>query len=138
MRCLNRDIEKILKNSEIVREKKHYDIRKLALQKNCKFDQNLRFFVQAILPYTDTVKIEYTRKVSKCLNCNGHNIFDEVCSIVEKLPMRFYNNKTSIDLSFDHGNVEHKFVLDNFVLRLSKLEKIGFQVLSLNFPEPIY
>ena len=132
MRCLNRDIEKILKNSEIVREKKHYDIRKLALQKNCKFDQNLRFFAQAILPYTDTVKIEYLREALQCLNCNGHNIFDEVCLIVEKLPMRFHNMKTSIDLSFHYEKVEHEFVLDNFVLRLFNLGKFVFKVLSLN------
>ena len=91
MRCLNRDIAKTLNNSEIVRKSKNYVIRKSALQKNCKFDLNLQYFVKAILPYIDTVKIEYLRADTKCMNCFGHNIFHEICSIVEKLPMRFYS-----------------------------------------------
>ena len=61
MRHLNRDIARTLNNSEIVRKKKHFDIRKSALQKNCKFDLNMQYFVKAILPYIDTLKIEYLR-----------------------------------------------------------------------------
>ena len=85
------------------------------IQKNCKFANNLKLFGKAVLPYIDTINIDYDQDHKpKCLQRSCHDNFQEICLIVEMLPLRFCSQKTSISLCFDALDIKSKYVLNKF------------------------
>lgn len=48
-----------------MRENKHFDVKKISLNIDNKFAQNLKFFEQAILPYTDTIEIGFDSEIER-------------------------------------------------------------------------